>query len=433
MKLKKLNNTEFREWAIKHPQITFHQTKEWAKLKESNGWYAYFVGLEDNQTIVAATMLLSKTIPVINKRIFYAPRGFLIDYKDTKLLKIFTDEIKQFVKEKRGIFIKIDPYVMYKQRDINGNYVEGGLDQSKIVDNLKELGYQHHGFHLMLEDLQPRFMHTITVENKTIADLMKDMDPKTRQILRKNERLGIKTREITKNELTIFKDIMQHTGDRRDFIDRPLSYYENMWNSLYPSGILKILVAEIDFNEEKEHLQMEIESLKQSINERQKKFDDKTKPMNEKKFKQKQVFEQNEIERLTKNIKEIELMKETYGQKPVLGGILFLIYGNEVLSLYGGSKAELMSFQSAYTLHWEGIKYALEHHYPTYNFYGITGDFSPNNPLLGLYLFKKGFGGQVVELIGEFDLIINKPWYHIYQYSFKIYHRLKNIKNKLRK
>ena len=141
------------------------------------------------------------------------------------------------------------------------------------------------------------------------------------------------------------------------------------------------------------------------------------------------VKDKDEIERLKKNIQKSKSMKKEYGAKPILGGILFLIYGNEVLSLFGGSKKELMSFQSAYTLHFEGIKYAIENGYDTYNFYGITGDFSKDNPLLGLYLFKKSFGGQVVELIGEFDLIISKFWYHTYNISFKLYHKLKKLKN----
>ncbi len=430
MKLRKLNSTEFKNFAITHPQITFHQTKEWAKLKESNGWHSYFVGLEDNQKIVAATCILSKQLPIIKKRMFYCPRGFLLDYKNKTLLETFTQEIKEFAKKHRAIFIKIDPYVMYKQRDINGDLVEGGIDNSLVVDHLKQAGYRHFGFNVMQDTLQPRWMHTITVENKTVDDLMKDMDPKTRQILRKNERLGIKVREINREELPIFKDIMQHTSERRDFLDRPLSYYESMWDSLHDSGILKILIAEIDFEEEKENIKKQMDSLKNSMVERKKKFDSKETPMNEKKFLQKQSLDQNEIKRLEKSIVNIDEIQEKYGQKPVLGGILFLIYGNEVLSLYGGSKKELMNFQSAYTLHFAGIQYALENHYKTYNFYGITGDFSQNNPLLGLYLFKKSFGGQVVELIGEFDLVISKFWYHMYNKAFKVYHSLKNRTHK---
>ena len=92
-----------------------------------------------------------------------------------------------------------------------------------------------------------------------------------------------------------------------------------------------------------------------------------------------------------------------------------------------------MEFQSAYTVHFEGMKYALENGYERYNFYGITGDFNENNPLFGLYSFKRDFGGQVVELIGEFDLIISKPLYIIYKLAYSTYRTLKNIKNKLRK
>ena len=428
MKLKEISFKELEEFSLTTKEATFHQTEGWAKLKEHNGWKHYVVGLvAENDKIEAAALLLAKEVPIVKKYMFYSPRGFLIDYLNFKLLKEFTDKIKEFVKERKGIFVKIDPYVMYKERDIDGNLVENGIDNSQAVGNLKKLGYKHFGFNLMQEELQPRWMYTITVKNKTIDNIMKDMDPKTRQILRKNERLGVKVREITRDELPVFKDIMQHTGERREFIDRPLSYYQNMWDSLHDRGILKILVAEVNFDEEIENTEKEIAELEKSIKERREKYEDKSKPMNEKKYHSKQEFEKNEIKRLKKNIEKAKDMKEEYGEKPILGGILFLIYGNEVLSLYGGSKAELMSFQSAYTLHFAGVKYALENNYETYNFYGITGDFSENNPLLGLYLFKKSFGGQVVELIGEFDFVISPFWYHSYKISYGFYHKIKNI------
>ena len=92
-----------------------------------------------------------------------------------------------------------------------------------------------------------------------------------------------------------------------------------------------------------------------------------------------------------------------------------------------------MEFQSAYTVHFEGMKYAIEHQYDRYNFCGITGVFDEKNPLYGLYSFKRDFGGQVVEYIGEFDLIVNKPFFLLYKIAFKTYKTLKNIKNKRQK
>ena len=60
----------------------------------------------------------------------------------------------------------------------------------------------------------------------------------------------------------------------------------------------------------------------------------------------------------------------------------------------------------------ELIKISVEEGQDYYNFYGITGDFDESNPLNGLYTFKKGFGGHVEELIGDFYLPIN--WFYYF-------------------
>ena len=259
---------------------------------------------------------------------------------------------------------------------------------------------------------------------------MKDMESKTRQILRKNEKCGITTREITRDELPIFKDIMKHTSDRREFVDRPLSYYEAMWDALHDSGILKILIAEIDFNKYEKNTLEEKEEIEKNLKDRIYKKEKNILKMNEKKYNSSNKQDEEAIKRLEKQLEKIKELKDEYGDKEILGGILFLIYGNEVLSLHGGSHAKLMQFQSAYTIHFEGVKMAVEGNYNRYNFYGITGDFRKENPLYGLYLFKKSFGGHVVELIGEYDLVVSKFWYTVYNLAFKTYHKLKNIKNK---
>ncbi len=429
MKLIELSKEEFKKFADKNSEITFHQTKNWAELKKRNNWEAHYIGLEDKKEIKAGALILSKTLPIIKKKMFYSPRGFLIDYNNYSLLKTFTTKIKEYAKKNNAIFIKIDPYVEYKQRDINGDLVKDGIDNSKAIDNLKKLGYKHFGFNIMQDTLQPRWMHVIETKDRSLEDVMKDMESKTRQIIRKNEKCAIHCREIERNELKVFKNIMKHTGDRREFIDRPLSYYENMWDTLHEDGILKIMIAEIDFNEYEQNTKEELNNVKKELEDRIYKKENNILKMNEKKFKQNNKKDEDAIKRLENQLEKIKKLKKEHGEKALLGGILFLIYGNEVLSLYGGSLKNLMQFQSAYTLHFEGVKYAVEKGYDRYNFYGITGDFSTSNPLYGLYLFKKSFGGHVVELIGEFDLVISKFWYKTYKLAFKLYHKLKNIKN----
>lgn len=431
MKLKKLTKKEFKTFADKNPEITFHQTEEWANLKKVNNWDAHYIGLEDdNKKIIAGALLLSKTLPIIKKKMFYSPRGFLIDYNNKELLKKFTEEIKKYAKKENAIFIKIDPFVEYQEHDNNGDIVKNGYNNKDAVENLKSLGYKFFGFNLMQDTLQPRWMHVIETKDRTLDDVMKDMESKTRQILRKNVKCGITTREITRDELPIFKDIMKHTSDRREFVDRPLSYYEAMWDALHDSGILKILIAEIDFNKYEKNTLEEKEEIEKNLKDRIYKKEKNILKMNEKKYNSSNKQDEEAIKRLEKQLEKIKELKDEYGDKEILGGILFLIYGNEVLSLHGGSHAKLMQFQSAYTIHFEGVKMAVEGNYNRYNFYGITGDFRKENPLYGLYLFKKSFGGHVVELIGEYDLVVSKFWYTVYNLAFKTYHKLKNIKNK---
>ena len=55
------------------------------------------------------------------------------------------------------------------------------------------------------------------------------------------------------------------------------------------------------------------------------------------------------------------------------------------------------------------IQWAIETRCRVYDFRGVSGDVSEDNPLYGLYKFKKGFGGDFTEFVGEMDLVLNKP------------------------
>lgn len=57
---------------------------------------------------------------------------------------------------------------------------------------------------------------------------------------------------------------------------------------------------------------------------------------------------------------------------------------------------------------------------------GISGDCqNPDNPHYGLWRFKHGFGGYMKEFIGEFDYVINKPVYHLYNLATKILEKVR--------
>lgn len=81
-------------------------------------------------------------------------------------------------------------------------------------------------------------------------------------------------------------------------------------------------------------------------------------------------------------------------------------------------------FFGLYALHWHMIRYCLEHHKNRYNFYGISGDFSPDAQDAGVFSYKKGSGGEVIELPGVFERPISRGRYIAYRLLKKVRHIL---------
>ncbi|TGQ10819.1 peptidoglycan bridge formation glycyltransferase FemA/FemB family protein, partial [Mesorhizobium sp. M00.F.Ca.ET.217.01.1.1] len=59
-------------------------------------------------------------------------------------------------------------------------------------------------------------------------------------------------------------------------------------------------------------------------------------------------------------------------------------------------------------------------------FYGLSGDFTENSEDYGVYRFKRGFGVQIEELIGDFYKPIKKT-------KYKLFNTLNNIRKKIKK
>ena len=369
-------------------------------------------------------MMLSKTI-ILKKKMFYAPRGFLIDFDDNKLLKSFTEEVKKYIKKENGIFLKIDPYVVYNKRDKDGSIIDVYNTNDKVIDDLKKLGFIHHGFDLNARNLQPRWISVLDLQGLNVDTLINTFDTQRRSRVNKAIKLGFDIKELSRDELIEFKKITEETGKRRGFIDRPLSYYEYIYDEFVKNKQGKFMCVELD-------LKKAIDNLKQNITENKEKISEIEKEMenhdNKTKFKNQIKEINNVITSLESRHKLISDIKEKHQtDKQIMSAALFLTFGSEVVYLASGSYKEFMELNAQYFMQWEMIKYAIENKYKVYNFYGISGNFDKDNERYGVFDFKKGFNATVNELIGEFDLPISKFWYFLYTQAFKIYRNLKKV------
>ncbi|MDS1030365.1 peptidoglycan bridge formation glycyltransferase FemA/FemB family protein [Bacillota bacterium LX-D] len=111
-----------------------------------------------------------------------------------------------------------------------------------------------------------------------------------------------------------------------------------------------------------------------------------------------------------------------YEQK-VIAGTLALLYGDKVWYLYGASSNKYRNVMPNYLLQWTMIKWAKENNCTLYDFRGVPGELTEDNPLYGLYRFKKGFNGDFTEFIGEFDLVFDKLWYAAWNMAEPLYYK----------
>ena len=409
--LEQLSIEEFNEFSKNHEQGIFFQSSYWGDLKKMTGWVPHIVGIKEGYNIKGATLLLAKKIPVFNKYIFYAPRGYLLNYKDEKFLADFTNKIVKYVKKNHGIFVKINPNVEYQKRDIDGNIVEG-FNNQKIVDALIKLGYKHNGFTITYgTDLEPRWWSVLDLKNKTEEDILKNMRGTTRWGINNSYKHGLKLVQIDENRIEEFKKLMEHTSERRGFIDRPISYYKKMYESFSKNDNIRILLVELNLEENLKSLNEQLINTEDKLN----------------KTKKESVIKEYEsqVTAIKKKIEEDKELIKNYGNNIVVAGGLFMLFGRQIVSLFGASYREFMKFNGQYFLNYEMIKYALNNGYEKFNFFGITGEFNEDSDMYGLFNFKRGFGAEVVELIGEFNLVTDKFFNVIYKIMYKVYRKTK--------
>ena len=97
-------------------------------------------------------------------------------------------------------------------------------------------------------------------------------------------------------------------------------------------------------------------------------------------------------------------------QGQVISATLALILGKKTWYLYGASSNDYRNVMPNYLIQWEMIRWAQEQGCTVYDFRGVSGDLDESNPLYGLYRFKKGFNGDLIEFVGDWDRVYSPAY-----------------------
>lgn len=395
MHIKELSIQEFENFVDNHPLGSHYQSFNYALLMAETGYDYELVGYVDEyNNIHAASLILIKKLNHLFKY-GYAPKGFIIDYFNKKLMKNFTDDLIAYYKKKHLAFIKLNPEIAICEVDSKTGKKEYNTN-IEIKDTLIDLGYVKLKDNLYFESMIPKYNGIVNLKEFDI----KNLDKNTRNKIKRAENKGLKFEIADRSGIDILFKFIQRKRNKE------ANYYKDYYNIFSKTEQIDLFLVSVDTNEfllnSKDAYEKELDK-NQNFNEKLI-HNHSEKNLNIKMNSDRKLLSyKNDVLEATHRSNE--------NSKIFIGGALVVKYKNRINIVMSGFDTNYKRFNPNYFLHY----HILEYYKKYYNFAdlnGMTGDFTKNNPYYGLNKFKLGFKPKVYEFIGEYDLAVNQPAYY---------------------
>lgn len=411
MKIVALTKEEFDNFAYHHKYSTYYQTSAYAETSRYEGLNTFYIGFVQDNELVGVTLFLHKTIYLYYKYA-YAPRGFLIDYTDSKLVKNVTMGLINLLKKQHYAFIKIDPPIICSERDNKGNIIYFSNTINQILDTLKSNSYIHMGFNKYFENYKPRlnaFVNLTYDLEKIYSNITNDVKEKIENSIKSGLEISLDT---TGNVDELYKFIGTKNKKRRK------RYYQGMYNSFSRNNAIDIFFVNINTDKYLSNMKRnyDLEAIKNdelasmvqdmSIASSQKQL-----ILNDKmKSDERLNFYKNELIYATN-------LSRNHPDYFTIGAGFTIKHNNGVELIIDSYLDEYLKFNPRYVFIWELIKKYKNEGFMYINLNGVVGNFSKDK--LGKYKNlndpKLSFNSTIIEYIGEFDLVINDRIYKKYK------------------
>lgn len=390
------NNIDIKEYKIfLHSQeiVNFMQEPEWANVK--NTFSSLLCGVYEDNKLIAACQVLIRNIK-FGIKLFYIPRGYVGDLTNEKLLLFFTKEIKKLAKKNHAYVVKIDPNVclneyLFKNKEfIFPKYFSNNINV--IGNNFKKSGYIHTGYYKdFAKTFQPRFNMAAPLIDEngnslSEEDFLKSIKSKHRQYLGKYHTIRGISFEVTSdiNRIKDFVDILKYTEKNQGITLRNEEYFKRMMINF--TNRVYLIFGKLNLETYLNYL----------LNNNGK---------------------EDEIEKAKKWLKKNK-------ELTVSTGLLLLPNKHNKIKmseyLYAGNNLEFGKLNIAAGVCLEAINFSIKNNCQYCNLGGVDGNFKDH-----LSIYKSKFNAVVLEYIGEYDLIINKPIYYLAKLAYPIIKKIK--------
>ncbi|KKQ35574.1 MAG: FemAB family protein [Microgenomates group bacterium GW2011_GWA2_37_6] len=118
---------------------------------------------------------------------------------------------------------------------------------------------------------------------------------------------------------------------------------------------------------------------------------------------------------------QAHLLKATYNKKILVTYILFT-FKDTLYYPYGASSDENREVMASHLTMWEAIKFGKSLGLSKFDMWGAANNPNPkpSDPYHGFHRFKEGFGAELTEFIGSYDLVINPLNYRLLTVADKL-------------
>ena len=406
MRIRELTNMEFNDFASTFSDKSLYQTAEYAFVMKNQEYETMLLGLVNGDSILAASVLLIEKKYGFNYA--YAPRGFLIDYNDFHLLKTFTKEIKRFLRSKDIMAVKLSPMLIRSTYEAKTSITNANPYFEAVYEDLRNFDYYHFGYNYFFESMKPRFEAIVRL-NKNKNELFSSFKKGLRTKIRNGEEMGLsiykgddkhldylylQTKNKYPRDLQYFKDIY-YSFEQKNMVD---FYYAKLDTSIYLSKLKKLYDR---YDEEAELASQQLLSSSK----------DKEYLLNMK-LKADKILEKykNELISATK-------LSKDNPDGIVVASILVIKDKINAFLLMDGYDKRFKSLNAKHMLLWHLMDEYSKDGYKIFNLGGMTDINVNNSKYDGLNTFKLAFNPEVIEYVGDLELITSKTLYFMYRHA----------------
>ena len=405
MRIVELQSDEFEKFANNYQFRNFYQTAEYGTLMDRHQFDDYYLGLMDEtDSIVAATLILVNKV-FIGYKWGYCPRGYLIDFSDTDLVKTFTELLKEYLKTRNFMFVKIDPILIYKSHNNKGE-ITPEIDNENIFNNLISLGYEHTGFNLNFENLKPRW--NAIANFRDTDNIFYKFTKEKRNKIRKADKLGIEILKGNPEDIRTFYDFVEKKHSRK------LNYYLDMYEVFGKEDMFELYFANINSSKFVEMSKKLYEQEEIKNNEINQELEENINSNNTNNIIKRKMYSDMLLNNYKQNIINATNMFKENPDGKLIASCAIVKYNREIFFLIYGMNPEYRSYCPIHYMLYQIMEKYHKEGYNKFNLNGISGDFNKESGLYGLTKFKLGFGTHVEEYMGEFTLVINKRKTNMY-------------------